>query len=133
MNSKSLSALRSIQKQLSEDYLQFFEGLRAAYPPNSDIYRRTDSVISRIKRALRLFGRMMWAGGTSATQVELNELTKEVDAINKEKDALAKVARKDNDLADKISGGAHSTLGDRSPAQFLDASISKQHQEKRGA
>ena len=27
----------------------------------------------------------------------------------------------------------HSTLGHRSPAQFLDASISKQHQEKRGA
>jgi hypothetical protein len=103
MNSKSLSALRSIQKQLSEDYLQFFEGLRAAYPPNSDIYRRTDSVISRIKRALRLFGRMMGAGGTSATQAELNELTKEVDAINKEKDALAKIARKDNELADKIS------------------------------
>ena len=103
MNSKSLSALRSIQKQLSEDYLQFFEGLRAAYPPNSDIYRRTDSVISRIKRSLRLFGRMMGAGGTSATQVELNELTKEVEAINKEKDALAKIARKDNELAGKIS------------------------------
>lgn len=103
MNSKSLSALRSIQKQLSEDYLQFFEGLRAAYPPNSDIYRRTDSVISRIKRSLRLFGRMMGAGGTSATQAELNELTKEVDAINKEKDALAKIARKDNELAGKIS------------------------------
>jgi transposase InsO family protein len=27
----------------------------------------------------------------------------------------------------------HSTLGHRSPAQFLDASISKQHQEKPGA
>lgn len=102
MNSVSASAVRGMQERLSSDYLLFFSLLRDSYEHGSPMHRHAENAIQRVQQSLRLTGRLLGAGGTEITPVEVENLESELRSLNQIRDHLSEQMAKDRQLAAQL-------------------------------
>jgi len=102
MNSVSASAVRGMQERLSSDYLLFFSLLRDSYEHGSPMHRHAENAIQRVQQSLRLIGRLLGAGGTEITPVEVENLESELRSLNQIRDHLSEQMAKDRQLAAQL-------------------------------
>jgi len=102
MNSVSASAVRGMQERLSSDYLLFFSLLRDSYEHGSPMRRHAENAIQRVQQSLRLTGRLLGAGGTEITPVEVENLESELRSLNQIRDHLSEQMAKDRQLAAQL-------------------------------
>ena len=102
MNSVSASAVRGMQERLSSDYLLFFSLLRDSYEHGSPMHRHAENAIQRVQQSLRLIGRLLGAGGTEITPVEVENLESELRSLNQIRDHLSEQIAKDRQLAAQL-------------------------------
>jgi len=96
--------IRNVRDVYSTRYINYLEGVMAAYPPDSPIHNVAAGLLDKVQLSIRLIGKLLAEGGVRATKSELKKMFDLTKTIAKDMKELSKALGQDPKYKDEIMG-----------------------------